>query len=348
MRPPRPGERVGGAARGAGHQWHRRRRPAHRGRGNGPRPGRRPVEYFTFRRRVATGAGEFAEDALVRGVHPLEGRRLHLWRLQNFHVTRVGDLAPIGAGPVTEGVLLYHCVAKDNPDDQRLVALAQVHRFEVARDSGDRITEIEDAQTVLAACADAIGRARHDLDPAGQWLDMNHVWLDIRPVAEIGPEELAAWQRAIAPWPPQAGIEEVLVQGRLADAGRHAPLRGDPAVLRAGRQRRRLGGGAAHPAARAAERLPAEGAAGTPPRHGVPVRAGGAADWPAGRIHRARPAAALDSGRPRGHPVTTPRESWSASSPRRRHCTRKASGGSCCSATPPRRWGRCLSRNAPA
>ncbi|HEY6788835.1 MAG TPA: carboxyl transferase domain-containing protein [Trebonia sp.] len=182
-------------------------------------PGSQQLEYFTFRRRVATGAGEFTEDALVRGVHPLEGRRLHLWRLQNFHVTRVADRVPAGSGPVTEGVLLYHCVAKDNSDDQRLVALAQVHRFEVARDRDDRITEIEGAQSALAACVDAIGRARQDLDPAGQWLDMNHVWLDIRPVAEIGPEELAAWQRAIAPWPPQAGIEEVLVQGRLADSG---------------------------------------------------------------------------------------------------------------------------------
>jgi acetyl/propionyl-CoA carboxylase alpha subunit/acetyl-CoA carboxylase carboxyltransferase component len=178
------------------------------------------IDYFTFRRRLATGAGEFVEDCLVRGVHPLVGRRLHLWRLQNFHVTRIAGLATDrAAGPVPPDVLLYHCVARDNADDQRLVALAQVHRFEVERAADGRITEIEGAQTVLAACVDAIGRARHELDPAGQWLDMNHVWLDIRPVADVVPEELAAWQRATAPRAAQAGIDEVLVQGRFAGAG---------------------------------------------------------------------------------------------------------------------------------
>ena len=109
--------------------------------------GGRPVSYFTFR---PDGEGAMVEDRLVRGVHPMVGRRLNLWRLRDFDVTRLE--AP-------EDVLLYHCVAKDNADDQRLVALAQVHRFEVARDPDGRITEIEGAETVLAACEE---RARTD------------------------------------------------------------------------------------------------------------------------------------------------------------------------------------------
>jgi acetyl/propionyl-CoA carboxylase alpha subunit/acetyl-CoA carboxylase carboxyltransferase component len=177
------------------------------------------TEFFTFRRHLATGDGEFTEDTLVRGVHPLVGRRLHLWRLQNFHVTRVADqAADQDAVPVPGAVLLYHCVAKDNADDQRLVALAQVHRFEATRDADGQITEVEGAETVLAACVDAISQARHDLDPAGQWLDMNHVWLDIRPVVDLIPEDLAAWQRATAPRAAQAGIKEILVQGRVTSA----------------------------------------------------------------------------------------------------------------------------------
>ena len=90
----------------------------------------------------------------IRGVHPLVGRRLHLWRLQNFHVTRVADLtvAPAG-GTVPGGVLVYHCVAKENPDDQRLVALAQVYRFKAERDADGRITHIAGAE-------DGAGRLR--------------------------------------------------------------------------------------------------------------------------------------------------------------------------------------------
>ena len=66
-----------------------------------------------------------AEDDLTRGVHPMVGRRLNLWRLRNFHVTRIE--AP-------EDVLLYECVARENPADRRLVALAQVRQLAVVRD----------------------------------------------------------------------------------------------------------------------------------------------------------------------------------------------------------------------
>ena len=90
--------------------------------------------------RVATGRSatspsaptehrEVVEDDLTRGVHPMVGRRLNLWRLRNFDVTRVE--AP-------EDVLLYECVARENPADRRLVALAQVRQIAVVRDETAR------------------------------------------------------------------------------------------------------------------------------------------------------------------------------------------------------------------
>ena len=71
--------------------------------------GDRPAEYFTYR---PTG-NSVAEDGNVRGVHPMVGRRLNLWRLRDFRITRLE--AP-------EDVLLYHCVARENEADRRLVA----------------------------------------------------------------------------------------------------------------------------------------------------------------------------------------------------------------------------------
>ena len=75
--------------------------------------------------------GGVVEDDLVRGVHPMVGRRLDLWRLRDFHVTRID--AP-------EDVLLYECVARENPADRRLVALAQVRQLAVVRDEEGRVT----------------------------------------------------------------------------------------------------------------------------------------------------------------------------------------------------------------
>lgn len=46
----------------------------------------RPVGYFIFRPQPD---GTLEEDVLVRGVHPMVGRRLNLWRLRDFDLTRL-------------------------------------------------------------------------------------------------------------------------------------------------------------------------------------------------------------------------------------------------------------------
>ena len=94
--------------------------------------------------------GGVAEDDLIRGVHPMVGRRLNLWRLRDFDVTRLE--AP-------EDVLLYECVARENPADRRLVALAQVRQLAVVRD--------EDGAVTVAAPRRACGRELPGGDPPG-------------------------------------------------------------------------------------------------------------------------------------------------------------------------------------
>ena len=174
--------------------------------------GGRPVGYFSFR----TLDGSLAEDKLVRGVHPMVGRRLNLWRLRDFEVTRLE--AP-------EDVLLYHCVARDNESDQRLVALAQVRQLVVVRDEDGNVTGLPHAERAIANCLEAIRRARTALGAAGARLDMNYVWAHIWPTVGADLHQLTALQAKIAPLTAGAGVEEVLVQGRIATPnGDSAPI----------------------------------------------------------------------------------------------------------------------------
>ena len=165
--------------------------------------GGRPVLYFTFR----PVEGDVVEDALVRGVHPMVGRRLNLWRLRDFDVTRLD--AP-------DDVLLYHCVAPDNPADQRLVALSQIRELTVVRDANGHVTSLPHAERAVASCLEAIRGERTARGEAGSRLDMNHVFLQIWPVIDAPLDELTALQRTIAPLTAGAGVEEVLAQGRVA------------------------------------------------------------------------------------------------------------------------------------
>jgi acetyl/propionyl-CoA carboxylase alpha subunit/acetyl-CoA carboxylase carboxyltransferase component len=162
----------------------------------------RPVGYFTFR----PSEGGVAEDELVRGVHPMVGRRLSLWRLRNFHVTRIE--AP-------EDVLLYECVARENPADRRLVALAQVRQLAVVRDEHGNVLGLPHAERAVEHCLEAIRRARIARGAAGTRLDMNHVWVHVWPVVDLDPEGLTALQDKIRPLTGGAGIEEVVAGGRI-------------------------------------------------------------------------------------------------------------------------------------
>jgi acetyl/propionyl-CoA carboxylase alpha subunit/acetyl-CoA carboxylase carboxyltransferase component len=165
----------------------------------------RPPAYFTFR----PSADRVVEDDLVRGVHPMVGRRLNLWRLRDFTLTRLE--AP-------EDVMLYFAVAKENPADQRLIALAQVRQFGVVRDESGRITALPHVERAIANCLEAIRRARAARGSKGARLDMNHVWLQVWPVIEAEVEQLTALQNSIAPLTAGAGIEEIRADGRLAGA----------------------------------------------------------------------------------------------------------------------------------
>ncbi|MCW2759788.1 MAG: ATP-grasp protein, partial [Nocardioidaceae bacterium] len=174
-------------------------------------PGR-PVDYFTFR----PSADGVEEDALVRGMHPMVGRRLDLWRLRDFEVKRLE--AP-------DDVLLYECVARENPADRRLVALAQVRQMAVVRDESGAVVAVPHAERAIENCFEAIRRVRTSRGSSGTKLDTNHVWVHVWPLvtAEVG--QLTALQGKITPLSEGVGIEEVTASGRvLGPDGEPVPI----------------------------------------------------------------------------------------------------------------------------
>ena len=161
------------------------------------------VQQFTFR----PSQGSMEEERLIRGMHPLTGQRLDLWRLKNFEGTRL---------PSTEDTYLFHCVAPDNPDDERLVALAEVRDVTPLRDASGQIVAFPAVERTLGACLESIrgGQAERG---SKRRLDANRIFLYVWPPIEVPLEELSGFARATAPLTARAGVEEIMVMARLRD-----------------------------------------------------------------------------------------------------------------------------------
>jgi len=161
------------------------------------------VRQFTFR----PTQGRLEEERVIRDMHPLTGQRLDLWRLKNFSGTRL---------PSAEDTYLFHCVAPDNPADERLVALAEVRDVTPLRDASGRIVGFPAAERTLAACLESIRRSQADRG-AKRRLDANRIFLYVWPPVDVPLHELSAFARAAAPLTARAGLEEIMVQARLRD-----------------------------------------------------------------------------------------------------------------------------------
>ncbi len=165
------------------------------------------VEYRSYRFAGAV----LLEDERIRGLHPMAARQLDLWRLREFDVVRI---------PAPEDVLLFECVAKSNPADRRLVAMAQVRQLAAVRDAEGRLIGLPHAERAVENCLEAIRRTRSARGSAGSKLDLNHVWVHVWPEIDLDIEDIAALRHKITPLSDGAGIEEVLCQGRFVLPGR--------------------------------------------------------------------------------------------------------------------------------
>jgi acetyl/propionyl-CoA carboxylase alpha subunit/acetyl-CoA carboxylase carboxyltransferase component len=163
--------------------------------------------WFTFRGAMETAAA--VEDRALRGLHPMVAERLGLWRLSGFELTRL---------PSATDVHLFRAQGREVPDDQRLIALADVRDLTVLRDENGGISGLPQLERILDACLDSL-RAARSADRAAAKLEWNRVQLYVWPVVDVPLTELGSVVRSFAPRTEALGLEQVLVQLRIADAG---------------------------------------------------------------------------------------------------------------------------------
>ncbi len=151
--------------------------------------------------------GLLDEEKRLRGLHPEMAERLRLWRLSEFDLERL---------PSAEDVYLLHGTGRANPDDQRLIAVAEVRDLTPVRDAGGEVVGLPELERMLEEAFEGIREAQMHRSPRERLL-WNRVLLYVWPPIDVLPEEM---RRVIARHARKSGalgIELVAVDGRMPD-----------------------------------------------------------------------------------------------------------------------------------
>jgi len=163
-------------------------------------------DWFTFR---GGPDGTAEDDRTQRGWHPMVAERLGLWRLSRFGLTR------LAAAP---DVHLFRIQGRQVPDDQRLIALADVRDLTIVRDGQGQITGLPQLERIFDACLDSL-RAARSADRELARLDWNRVQLYVWPAVDVPLTEFDQVIRSLAVRTEALGLDEVLVQFRAVEDG---------------------------------------------------------------------------------------------------------------------------------
>jgi acetyl/propionyl-CoA carboxylase alpha subunit/acetyl-CoA carboxylase carboxyltransferase component len=168
--------------------------------------GSAPERFRTYHVTCRQRDGQFVEDPLYRNLHPMIAKRLDLWRLSNFTLRRLRS---------AEDVYVFHGVARDNPADQRLFALAEVRDLTPARaESGAvRYPRLElMGLEALSAMREALAKFDAKTRPAA-----NRIVLYVRPPWDVPRDAWPELARSLAPLAVGAGLEKVVLRVGLPD-----------------------------------------------------------------------------------------------------------------------------------
>jgi acetyl-CoA carboxylase carboxyltransferase component len=160
------------------------------------------MQHFTFR---PADGNTYEEEKLYRGLHPMIGKRLHIWRFSNFQTQRL---------PSVEDVYLLHVVAKENPKDERLIAFAEVRDVTPIRDETGRIVHLPLLERMLTEAIAGM-RMFQSRRPANRRLYWNRILLYVWPPLNLQRDELDRIVRKLAPATEGLGLEQVVVRARI-------------------------------------------------------------------------------------------------------------------------------------
>ncbi len=165
--------------------------------------GREGMEQYTFR---PSDKG-YWEEKLYRGLHPMMGKRLELWRLGNFKIQRL---------PSVEDLYLFHGVARDNPRDERIFAFAEVWDLTPVRDSRGNVVQLPYLERTVSEALAGI-RMFQSHRTLRKRLHWNRVILYVWPRLELEPEDLRTVIRRVGASTAELGLEKITMHVRILD-----------------------------------------------------------------------------------------------------------------------------------
>ena len=163
------------------------------------------IDLFTFE----MGSDGPVEDEVLRGLHPMMGERLMLWRFQNFALERMSSV---------EDVYLFHGVARANPRDERLFAIAEVRDLTPVRDEDGGVVGLPEFERMVVEAFEGIRPFQAHRKPSRR-LHWNRLFLYVWPeMIDLSTEEIGTAMDRFAPMANGLGLEMALVYGRMRDA----------------------------------------------------------------------------------------------------------------------------------
>ena len=147
------------------------------------------------------------EDRLYRNLHPMLAKRLNLDRLRRFDITRLDS---------AEDVYLFHGVARDNPRDERLFALAEVRDLTPVRGEDGQVVGFPVLERILMEVLSGVRRFQSHRPPERRLLQ-NVVLLHVRPPWTV---PVGLWRdlaHELAPAIGGLGVERVIARVRLPE-----------------------------------------------------------------------------------------------------------------------------------